>query len=213
MISYETLKVEAKERGCKVNELIALAPQNDPFYTGAPAELDKVRWFAGKSSQHEQAEGKNMSIESRIKTLEKATTPKRDTQAQGESWIETATDVEIWVHVENCVADGLVLEDPAAFERAGLELLAKHLEAGHFYTFAYDTDQTDIRLYQSAGRDRYVDNDLVETDRQELEDAPMGFFAGKRLAEWATEKMREDGVELTELGDAVRWCAERRATR
>jgi len=25
--------------------------------------------------------------------------------------------------------------------------------------------------------------------------------------------MREDGVELTELGDAVRWCAERKATR
>ena len=46
MISYETLKVEAKERGCKVTELIALAPQNDPFYTGAPAERDKAEWFA-----------------------------------------------------------------------------------------------------------------------------------------------------------------------
>ena len=46
MISYETLKIEANERGCKVNELIALAPQNDPFYTGAPAELDKAKWFA-----------------------------------------------------------------------------------------------------------------------------------------------------------------------
>ncbi len=44
--NYETIKVLAKESGRKVTDLIALAAQNDPFYTGTPGELTLAEWFA-----------------------------------------------------------------------------------------------------------------------------------------------------------------------
>lgn len=43
--NYETLKEEATRQGVKVADLLALAPQNDPFYTGRPAELEAATWF------------------------------------------------------------------------------------------------------------------------------------------------------------------------
>ena len=46
MPSYEELKTLAAQRGCRVTDLIALAPQNDPFYTGKPADLLMGHWFA-----------------------------------------------------------------------------------------------------------------------------------------------------------------------
>lgn len=44
--SYETIKQLAKETGCKVTDLIALASQNDPFYQGTPSSLALAEWFA-----------------------------------------------------------------------------------------------------------------------------------------------------------------------
>jgi hypothetical protein len=44
--SYEALKQLAKERGQKVTDFVALAPQNDPFYTGSPTEKLLAEWFA-----------------------------------------------------------------------------------------------------------------------------------------------------------------------
>jgi hypothetical protein len=44
--SYETIKQLAKDTGCKVTDLIALAAQNDPFYQGTPATLALAEWFA-----------------------------------------------------------------------------------------------------------------------------------------------------------------------
>jgi hypothetical protein len=44
---YETIKQLAKEMGCKVTDLIPLAPQNDPFYTGTPTDWALAQWFAG----------------------------------------------------------------------------------------------------------------------------------------------------------------------
>lgn len=46
MIDYEFLKTEAKERGVKVADLIALSHQNDPFYVGTPNDLAVGEWFA-----------------------------------------------------------------------------------------------------------------------------------------------------------------------
>jgi len=51
MINYESLKQHAADlrgRGIhiKVSDLIALAPKNDPFYAGAPAQLRDGEWFA-----------------------------------------------------------------------------------------------------------------------------------------------------------------------
>jgi hypothetical protein len=44
--NYESIKVLAKHRGCKVTDLIALAPQNDPFYVGTPGDRAHGEWFA-----------------------------------------------------------------------------------------------------------------------------------------------------------------------
>lgn len=45
-INYAVLKELARQQGCRVTDLIALAPQNDPFYCGSPGEVDKAQWFA-----------------------------------------------------------------------------------------------------------------------------------------------------------------------
>lgn len=43
---YETIKSLAKAGGVRINDLLALAPQNDPFYTGTPTDVAQARWFA-----------------------------------------------------------------------------------------------------------------------------------------------------------------------
>src|SRR5438876_5894051 len=45
-MDYEMIKQLAKEMGCKVTDLIPLAPQNDPFYTGTPSDWALAEWFA-----------------------------------------------------------------------------------------------------------------------------------------------------------------------
>lgn len=47
MLDYISLKKLAKENSIKVTALIALAPQNDPFYVGSPAQQTSAEWFAG----------------------------------------------------------------------------------------------------------------------------------------------------------------------
>ena len=46
-LDYEAIKATAKEAGCRVTDLLVLAPQNDPFYVGTPASVDAAHWFAG----------------------------------------------------------------------------------------------------------------------------------------------------------------------
>jgi len=45
-MNYETIKELARQSGLTVKDLIALAPQNDPFYVGTEGDLGKARWFA-----------------------------------------------------------------------------------------------------------------------------------------------------------------------
>ena len=45
-MDYQTIKQEARARGQRVTDLIALAPQNDPFYTGTPGDIAKAEWFS-----------------------------------------------------------------------------------------------------------------------------------------------------------------------
>src|SRR5258708_5963096 len=45
-MDYEQIKQLARATGQKVTDLIALAPQNDPFYTGTPNDLALGQWFA-----------------------------------------------------------------------------------------------------------------------------------------------------------------------
>ncbi len=44
--NYDFIKELAKANRCRVTELIALAPQNDPFYVGTPADIKNAEWFA-----------------------------------------------------------------------------------------------------------------------------------------------------------------------
>lgn len=46
MMDYHSIKQLAKDRKCKVKDLLALSPQNDPHYTGRPSEEAAARWFA-----------------------------------------------------------------------------------------------------------------------------------------------------------------------
>jgi len=45
-MDYATIKREARRRGLRVGDLIALSEKNDPFYTGRPAEIEQAQWFA-----------------------------------------------------------------------------------------------------------------------------------------------------------------------
>jgi hypothetical protein len=45
-MNYDTIKALAKERGGRVADLIALAPQNDPFYVGNESTRAGAEWFA-----------------------------------------------------------------------------------------------------------------------------------------------------------------------
>lgn len=44
--TYDSIKAMARDMGVKATDLLALAPQNDPFYCGAPASIEKAEWFA-----------------------------------------------------------------------------------------------------------------------------------------------------------------------
>ena len=46
-MNYEEIKLLARETGQRVTDLIPLAPQNDPFYTGTPNDWALAEWFAG----------------------------------------------------------------------------------------------------------------------------------------------------------------------
>jgi hypothetical protein len=45
METYQDIKAMASDEGIRVTELLALAPQNDPYYTGAPATVRMAEWF------------------------------------------------------------------------------------------------------------------------------------------------------------------------
>lgn len=45
-IDYETIGALASELGCRRTDLIALSPNNDPFYVRVPARREAAEWFA-----------------------------------------------------------------------------------------------------------------------------------------------------------------------
>lgn len=45
-LDYADIKRMAREGGGRVDDLLALARQNDPFYVGTPADLAQAQWFA-----------------------------------------------------------------------------------------------------------------------------------------------------------------------
>jgi hypothetical protein len=45
-MSYDQVKALSEKRRRPVGTLLALSPQNDPFYAGAPARLKGAQWIA-----------------------------------------------------------------------------------------------------------------------------------------------------------------------
>ncbi len=45
MIDYSLLKNLARKTGLPYRDLLALSPQNDPFYVGTPGQVEKGKWF------------------------------------------------------------------------------------------------------------------------------------------------------------------------
>jgi len=46
MFDYTRIKQLAKEQGKSVNDLLVMAPQNDPFYTGSKAQVRDAEWVS-----------------------------------------------------------------------------------------------------------------------------------------------------------------------
>ncbi|MGO6907826.1 hypothetical protein ACCS96_47965, partial [Rhizobium ruizarguesonis] len=46
-IDYESIGALADEIGCSREDLIALSPDNDPFYVQRPGRVAEAQWFAG----------------------------------------------------------------------------------------------------------------------------------------------------------------------
>ncbi len=109
-INYAVLKSLAKEQRCRVADLIALAPQNDPFYTGSPGEVEKANWFADLWHQFNYASGVHLR---RVHyQLISQPDPRK---ADGSRYQNTEND---WNYLLNAgkYARYLGLVNPAAFE-------------------------------------------------------------------------------------------------
>jgi len=57
MSYYDRIKELAKDNGLRVGDLLALAPANDPFYTGRPSEIEAAQWFADLWSRFDYDRG------------------------------------------------------------------------------------------------------------------------------------------------------------
>jgi len=129
-MDYESIKGLAKEEGLRITDLLALAPQNDPFYTGAPATLEAAQWFAdlwrelgfmGKTGVHlRRVHYQLVSQESAIKP-------------NGLPYENTEND---WGYLSNAskYARGLGLVDPMAF-------VDRRNPAPHVFAGGYDGAQ------------------------------------------------------------------------
>lgn len=46
MNGYDHIKTLKKRTGINISDLLVLAPNNDPFYAGQPAQQAQAQWFA-----------------------------------------------------------------------------------------------------------------------------------------------------------------------
>lgn len=126
-LDYEAIKELARSQRTTVKALLALAPQNDPFYTGAPATLEAAQWFAdlwqrlgfeGRTGVHlRRVHYQLVSQESAIKS-------------NGLPYENTEGD---WGYLSNAskYARGLGLVDPMAF-------VDRRNPAPHIFTGNYE---------------------------------------------------------------------------
>ena len=89
-INYEILKRMAKKNGVKVTDLIALAPGNDPFYCGQPAQNKEAQWFADLFDRFDFPAGVHLRrVHYKLVSLEEPVLMTRHTKTQspaGSGW-------------------------------------------------------------------------------------------------------------------------------
>lgn len=108
-LTYDELKDMAREGGQRVTALLALAPQNDPFYTGTPATIEAANWFAELWQRFGYGRGVHLRrVHYQIVSQGDATKP------NGETYANTEND---WGYLCNAgkYARYLGLVDPEAF--------------------------------------------------------------------------------------------------
>lgn len=108
--SYEVIKTLAKERRQSIKSLIVLAPQNDPFYCGQPAQQAAAEWFAALWRRFGYRTGVHLRrVHYQLVSQHAATLPDGSTYANTE---------ECWkaLGAAGCAARYLGLVDPEAFE-------------------------------------------------------------------------------------------------
>ncbi len=148
MITYETIKIIAKDHGIKVADLCALAPKNDPFYTGRPSEILAARWFADLYQQFQYGAGVHLRrIHYRIVSQETAIT-----RPDGTLYLNTQRDWDYlneaskWARYLN-----LVLPDRFVDRRNPEAILyAQHYPPGHFF---YEDPSPGYELLDATGDD------------------------------------------------------------
>ena len=178
-MDYETIKRLARDSGVRVTDLCALAPGNDPFYTGRPSEVKAARWFADLWHQFGYTRGVHLRrVHYRIVSQDPPVSMPDGTPYEN-------TD-RCWVYLCNAGkwARYLDMVDPAAFvDRRNPEAVVNASFLGD-PTPGYDTNTAyDFDIYlpdfkysdeqkadqYSSGADTYVDDTqsaLLEMHRQ-----------------------------------------------
>jgi hypothetical protein len=83
---YERIKALKKELHRNITDLLALAPNNDPFYAGSPAQTDQAQWFLALWNKYHFARGVHLRrIHYRLVSVE----GDREKKADGETYENT----------------------------------------------------------------------------------------------------------------------------
>ena len=163
VMDYEQIKALAKQNRCSVNDLIVLAPQNDPFYTGTPGDKALGEWFASLW----QAFGYGSGVHIRRVHYQVVSQDPPVLMPNGKPYENT---VECWdvLNMASKAARYLQLVDPAAFDdrrNPGALVYARHERpspdirlAGRLYQSDFQIpDFPDLPTY-------YVDGYLADQD-------------------------------------------------
>lgn len=110
-MDYGRIKQLAKDSGCSITDLIALAPQNDPFYVGTNGDMEKAEWFA----EMWQRFGYGQGVHLRRVHYQLVSQNPPVLKPNGKPYENTENDWG-WLDLASKCARYLGLVDPGAFE-------------------------------------------------------------------------------------------------
>jgi hypothetical protein len=156
-LDYEQIKALAKRTRRSVNDLIVLAPQNDPFYTGTPGDKALGEWFASLW----EAFGYGQGVHIRRVHYQVVSQDPPVLMPNGKPYENT---VECWdvLNMASKAARYLRLVDPAAFDdrrNPGTLMYARHYQpapeialSGRLYQSSFQLpDFPDLPMYSVYG--------------------------------------------------------------